>query len=171
MPSRSLLPTLPDPDAPQLPVAVTAAAGFLAREVAGLFKARWDAVLLAYRLRPRQYLTLLLLRDEGATAQQAVGQRLGMDRTTTMQTVQALAAAGLVERQDDPSDRRVYRVTITEAGARLATELQARLAATEADLLAPLAPATREAFLGAMQQLLRVHLGGSAGDCGGAGKD
>lgn len=150
-----------------LPAAVTSAVGFLSREVTALFKARFDAVLMHHRLRPRQYLTLLLLRDEGATSQQAVGQRLAMDRTTTMQTVQSLEVAGLVARQDDPTDRRVYRVSITPAGERVATELQTRMRETEAELLAPLAPATRTVFVQALQEILLHQYGDAAsGGCG-----
>lgn len=166
MPPRRPLPTIPDPDRPPLPAALTSAVGFLAREVTSLFRDRFEQSLAEHQLRPRQFLALQLLRDEGATSQQALGQRMGMDRTTTMQTVQSLAERGYLTREDDPTDRRVYRVTLTAKGAELATALEARLRESEAAVLAPLDPSAREAFVAALRQILMHHLGGGMSSCG-----
>lgn len=100
----------------------------------------------AHRLHPRQFLLMLVLRDEGTMSQQAVGQRLGMDRTTTMQAALALAEAGLVDREDDPDDRRVYRLALTAEGRRLVATLEGRIKRVETELLAPLGSKERDVF-------------------------
>lgn len=143
---RKRLPTVPDPDQPALPRAVTSSVGFLAGQVAALFRARFEEDMRAHRLHPRQFLLMLVLRDEGTMSQQAVGQRLGMDRTTTMQAALALAEAGLVDREDDPDDRRVYRLALTAEGRRLVATLEGRIKRVEAELLAPLGSKDRDVF-------------------------
>lgn len=164
---RKRLPVLPSPDQPRLPRAVTSNAGFLAGQVAALFRGRFEADMRAHRLHPRQYLLMLVLRDEGTMAQLAVGQRLGMDRTTTMQAAQALAEAGYVDRQDDPADRRVYRLSLTPAGRRLVATLEGRIKRVEAELLAPLAAAERAAFVDQLRRILAASDGGAPCDDGG----
>lgn len=42
---------------------------------------------------------------------------LGLDRSTLSRTVDSLVKAGLVERSEDPSDRRSLRLVLTAAGA------------------------------------------------------
>lgn len=151
---RTRLPTVPDPATPALPAAVTSTVGFLVKEVATRFRNRFEQMLFEHRLRPQQLLMLLTLRDEGPTSQLALGQRLGMDRTTTMQAAQALADAGHIDRQDDPEDRRVYRLTLTPGGRRLATTLEARLRKADQELLAVLAPEERVRFLAHLRAIV-----------------
>ena len=54
--------------------------------------------------------------------------------------------AGLIERRPDPADRRARRVVATQHGNELLTELDDRLRAAEAYLLAPLDQEARESF-------------------------
>ena len=164
---RRRLPTVPHPDQPTLPAAITSNAGFLAGQVAALFRGRFEEDMREHRLHPRQYLAMLVLRDEGAMSQQAVGQRLGMDRTTTMQAALALSEAGLVERQDDPDDGRVYRLALTASGRRLIATLEGRMKRVEAELLAPLSVAERATFVGQLRAILARAEGGDG--CSGSG--
>lgn len=152
--ARTRLPVHPEARSPEMPAAVRGSAGFLVKQVADLFRAKFEGVLAGQRLHPRQYLLLLVLRDEGGMAQQALGARVGMDRTTTMQAVKGLAEAGLVVRADDPADCRVYRLALTDAGRRLLGKLEDRIQAAEAELLAPLGVAGRTAFRRQLQAIL-----------------
>lgn len=90
-------------------------------------------------------------------SQLALGQRLGMDRTTTMQSAQALADAGYIDRQDDPDDRRVYRLTLTSQGRRLAATLEGRLKKIDQELLAPLSAEDRARFLAQLHSIVDCH--------------
>jgi DNA-binding MarR family transcriptional regulator len=61
--------------------------------------------------------TLVMLdRLGGAAAVGVLAGRLPLSQGATSRVVEGLHKAGLVERQEDPSDRRVKRVTITAAG-------------------------------------------------------
>ncbi|MCC7001060.1 MAG: winged helix-turn-helix transcriptional regulator [Gemmatimonadaceae bacterium] len=155
--TRKRLPTVPDPSAPALPAAVTSTVGFLMREAASRFRVRVERMLFEFHLRPQQLLMLITLRDEGPMSQLALGQRLGMDRTTTMQSAQALADAGYIDRQDDPDDRRVYRLTLTSQGRRLAATLEGRLKKIDQELLAPLSAEDRARFLAQLHAIVDCH--------------
>lgn len=173
MPARRRLPTVPDPSAPALPAAVTSSVGFLSREVTGLFRVSFERVLMQHHLKPPQYLMLLVLRDEGAMSQQQLGQRLGLDRTTTMQLVTALADSGAVDRQDDPNDKRVYRVSLTPDGRRLTATTEGQIKRAENDILSPLSAEARDEFATHLRAILRGQLGGQSGisssECQGDG--
>lgn len=152
--ARSALPVHPDAQEGQLPAAVRGSVGFLVKQLSDVFRLQFEAVLRAKRLHPRQYLLLLVLRDEGTMPQQALGARVGMDRTTTMQAVQGLADSGLVARQDDPADRRVYRLEITRQGRTTVDALEAKMRDMEAQVLAPLGAPGREQFRTQLEALL-----------------
>jgi len=152
MPRNSL--PIVQPGAPLMPRAVASRLGVLLNEVAAVCRLRCDAVLQAHGLRPRQFLVLAVLRDEGGASQQALGQRLNMDRTSTMQATQALADAGLVTREDDPHDRRVYRVSLTARGAAVLDAAEQALVEVEAQLIAPLPPETRAEFVTQLHAIL-----------------
>ncbi len=154
MPPRRPLPQVATDVMSPPPAAVSNAVGFLVNEVAALFRQRFEEVLAAHRLRRRQYLMLLVLRDEGPMPQQALGQRLAMDRTTTMQLVQNLADAGSVNRHDDPSDRRVYVLSLTASGRRLVATLEGLIKRAESELLAPLTADARKTFATQLRAVL-----------------
>jgi DNA-binding MarR family transcriptional regulator len=78
---------------------------------------------------------------------------LGLDRTVLTYLVDDLAAAGLVERQSDPADRRARRVVITDAGRTRLAEVDERLAALEANLLPDLPGDQRASVLAALRTL------------------
>jgi DNA-binding MarR family transcriptional regulator len=137
-----------------MPAAVRASAGFLVKQVADLFRQRFEGVLATQCLHPRQYLLLAVLRDEGTMPQHALGARVGMDRTTTMQAVQRLADAGLVLRSDDPADRRVYRLALSKEGRRVLQMLEEKLQRVETELLSPLALSERRVFLAQLQAIV-----------------
>lgn len=152
--ARTPLPLHADANAGDLPAAIRRSAGFLVKQLSDLFRLRFEAVLRTQQLHPRQYLLMQVLRDEGPTAQQSLGGRVGMDRTTTMQAVQRLADAGLVVRADDPADRRVYRVELTAKGREVVTALEGRIQEAEAQLLAPLGEQGAEGFKAEIRAVL-----------------
>jgi MarR family transcriptional regulator for hemolysin len=64
-----------------------------------------------------------------APPQRELARLLGVDGATLVSTIDRLAAAGLVERQPDPHDRRVKLVALTAKGRALAAEVQDEAAA------------------------------------------
>ena len=95
---------------------------------------------------PRGYQVIAAAARSEVGSQLALAHHLGIDRTVMTYMLDDLEAAGLIERQPDPADRRARRVIVTARGARLLATLDRRLQAAEADLLAPLDAAERTSF-------------------------
>jgi DNA-binding MarR family transcriptional regulator len=57
-------------------------------------------------------------RQEGPLSQQAIGERLRIDRSTMVSLIDDLERAGYVKRERNPDDRRAYVITLTPAGKR-----------------------------------------------------
>lgn len=145
----------PSPDLTALPPAVSSSVGFLATQLGARVRMHFEAALRENALQPRDYMVMMILREEGGMSQQALGARAGMDRTTTMMAAQSLEQAGLLARADDPADRRVYRLSLTPAGRQMVGSLERRVRAAEQEVLAPLDKEDRASLV----QLLRTALG------------
>lgn len=63
------------------------------------------------------YLILAILTEQGSTSVNVLADRLVLNASTITRQVDAMAAAGLVERSRHPSDRRVTLVSATQRGA------------------------------------------------------
>src|ERR1700734_1323189 len=106
---------------------------------------------------PRGYQVLASAAGDEHRSQQALAQRLGVDRTVMTYLLDDLEAAGLIERRPDPADRRARHVVITGQGTELLATLDERLSAAETHLLAPLDPTARASFR-AEVRLLATHV-------------
>jgi DNA-binding MarR family transcriptional regulator len=106
---------------------------------------------------PRGYQVLSAAAQGTVGSQLALAQHLGIDRTVMTYLLDDLEAANLIERRPDPADRRARRVVATQHGAELLTELDARLRAAEAYLLAPLDQRAGKSFR-AQVRLLATRL-------------
>lgn len=92
---------------------------------------RWqrliNAALAPHDLTHMQFVILTstwwIGRNEGEGPNQSeLAKWVGVDKMTTSQVVRALVARELIERRDDPSDARAFKLSPTAAGARLAAE-------------------------------------------------
>lgn len=83
-----------------------------------VFFARWD-------LSPSQFnvLNLLYEQSEGCT-QISLSRQLIMHRSNITGLVDRLEARGLVQRQENPTDRRAFNVVLTPAGKKLVMKIQ-----------------------------------------------
>jgi DNA-binding MarR family transcriptional regulator len=95
---------------------------------------------------PRGYQILSAAAQGTVGSQLALAQHLGVDRTVMTYLLDDLETARVIERRPDPADRRARRVVATHHGTELLTELDGRLRAAEAYLLAPLDQEARESF-------------------------
>ena len=88
-----------------------------------LIKALPTEVAGLARVTPEQFSVLSQLASSGTLSmtELAASRRVALNTATSL--VDRLALAGLVQRQGDPSDRRVVRVAVTEKGQRLVSEL------------------------------------------------
>jgi DNA-binding MarR family transcriptional regulator len=79
--------------------------------------------LLALNLTMQQLKVTLILAGRGSVSGQELAHTLGAGLGTVTGIVDRLVAQGLVTRREDPSDRRIRRVELTEAGRRMTEEL------------------------------------------------
>ena len=59
---------------------------------------------------------VLNLLAEGPISQQALGEQLGIDRTTIVELIDDLEQQGVVVRRRNPADRRSYALSLTPKG-------------------------------------------------------
>ena len=85
-----------------------------------------DRALEPLELNVKHFAVLTFLRHEtepdrhgGSLSQQAVGERLRIDRTTMVALIDDLERAGYVKRERNPDDRRAYVITLTAAGRKM----------------------------------------------------
>lgn len=98
-----------------------------------------------YDLSPIQTRLLGVLRDREPTMN-ALGRHLGLDKSSTTGLVTRAERRGLVARTVSEIDRRVVRVSITDAGRSLVDQVAAQFADRVADLVAALGHADRQEF-------------------------
>ncbi|MDR0346268.1 MAG: MarR family transcriptional regulator [Nocardiopsaceae bacterium] len=94
----------------------------------------------------RGYQTLAAAVRGDQPTQLAMAVCVGIDRTVMTYLIDELAAAGLVERQLNPADRRQRKIVPTPAGRRACRDAQRRVREAEDRLLAGLDDGEREAF-------------------------
>lgn len=99
----------------------------------------------------------MLSRVDGPT-QSDLAEMLDVERITLCRMVDRLVEAGMVERRADPSDRRVWRIHLTERATPVVDELSAIANEMEEDMLEPLSTEQRE-LLTNLLTTVRDHMG------------
>ncbi|MCU1678984.1 MAG: transcriptional regulator, MarR family [Frankiales bacterium] len=94
----------------------------------------------------RGYRVLASVAHDCPISQLALAQLVGLDRTVVTYLLDDLAAAGLVERQAAPADRRARRVVATTAGEDRLSQAERDLHRVEEQLLGGLGAADASAF-------------------------
>jgi DNA-binding MarR family transcriptional regulator len=108
-------------------------AGFLLALLGQQTTRRLRDALTAHDLKPRQFLILDLLAEQGPIGQREFGETLAIDHSILVTMLNPLEADGLIERKRSCSDRRRHVVTITPAGRRrLASAARAQREAEDA---------------------------------------
>jgi len=94
-----------------------------------------------------------LARMEGLD-QITVARLIGLDRSTTSMVLDLLEQRGIIERAQDPSDRRRRILRVTDTGRDLYERAQAPVAGAVRLLMEPVAPDDREPFLDCLEKLV-----------------
>lgn len=106
--------------------------------------ARLDAAASDMPHGTRGFQVLSVVVHDTPPTQAALAARLGIDRTVMTYLIDKFVECDLVERQQDPADRRARRIVATEHGREVLAKLDARVAVAEQELLAGLDPADRD---------------------------
>jgi MarR family transcriptional regulator, temperature-dependent positive regulator of motility len=90
-----------------------------------------------------QYAALVVLQQTPGVNQRQLGDELDVDRSTIADLVARMVRNGLVERTDDPADKRSYILFLTSAGKKQFAALRPRVEDVERILTAALTPQER----------------------------
>jgi MarR family transcriptional regulator, transcriptional regulator for hemolysin len=115
---------------------------------------------------------LAFVEESGPLTQTRLAQRLGLGRAATGSVIDSLEKRGLVERQPDPDDRRVWLVTVTRAGKELVEQVNASDQVLRSELRAGISRADRQqlaALLVRLQENLAAALDDGRSSTGGPG--
>ena len=97
---------------------------------------------------------LVALREDGPASQAGLARRLAADRSDMHRTVGELESRGLIGREPDPDDRRRNLVTLTALGTQAVEDVDVRVDAAQAELLAPLSAAERDELVRLLSRVL-----------------
>lgn len=110
-------------------------------------------VLRRHGLSMWGYAVLCHLAGQEVRTQSALARSIGADKTRIIEVLDELQSAGLINRTQDPADRRVYLLSPTPAGDRAQAAAQSEIQRREDRLLACLDAADRNVFLRALETL------------------
>jgi DNA-binding MarR family transcriptional regulator len=106
----------------------------------------------------KEFAVLNALRDnDAAILQQDLGRLMVLDANMLVLMLNALEAAGHVERRRDPADRRRHIVAITESGLRAVEHAEQALDGIEDEVLKALSPQERATLHGLLTKTLEPH--------------
>jgi MarR family transcriptional regulator, transcriptional regulator for hemolysin len=142
--------------------------GFLLNDVARLMRTVYDRRVKSLGLTRSQWWVLNhLFRGDGVT-QTELAETLEIEKPTLGRLLDRLEAKGWVRREDDATDRRAWRVYLTDEVGPAMRELRAVAAELRRDALAGLSAAERERFVDTLlaikANLAKLPPGAGAGD-------
>jgi DNA-binding MarR family transcriptional regulator len=133
----------------------------IARRFHQICMAKTSEVVGSAGLTPLQYGVLIhlsRLTGKPGIDQNALAERINVDRNTASLLVEQLVQKGLVERRVNRADRRARLLTLTPQGEKLFVRLRpAHLAANES-ILAPLAPRERKLLVSLLIRVIEGNL-------------
>jgi DNA-binding MarR family transcriptional regulator len=131
---------------PALDVEAVMAAARVLVAVSARSVAEVDDVVSLPQLR-----VMVMLASCGALNLTAVARGLGVHSSNATRACDRLVAAGLVERRDDPADRRNLVLELTEQGKLLVERVMDHRRAAIADVLSRMPPVNRPALVPVLQ--------------------
>ncbi|MDQ3397105.1 MAG: MarR family transcriptional regulator [Deinococcota bacterium] len=114
------------------------------------------AMLQELELSMPQMGTLFFLKAAGTQSVSAIAKHLGLSLAATSHLVERLVGRDLVVRQEDPSDRRQKRVTLSASGLGLIAKADARATASLESMLEGVPPALFAALEHALNDVVDV---------------
>ena len=116
----------------------------------------WTRMLAEHELTPHQFGVITALSNMSNASQKQLSAMLGIDPRNSMAVFDGLEERGLIERGEDPDDRRRHSVHLTRAGQRKAVELRRTGEATEREMLKGLSVPERRTLHGLLIKLFET---------------
>jgi MarR family transcriptional regulator, transcriptional regulator for hemolysin len=120
---------------------VQAELGLLVARLARVWRRKADQTLSAHGLSEATAHPLLILSRGGLSVRQGVlAEEMGLEGPSVVRLIDLLAAEGLVERREDPTDRRAKMLHLTPLGEAKADEIKRVMHRLRAEMLQGIAP-------------------------------
>lgn len=133
------------------------APGHLIRRAHQVAVAAFMEETAGHEATPVQFAILNALIDQPGEDQKTLAARVAFDAATIGSVIARLEARGWLRRQADAADARRRLLWITPAGRRTAHRMAAGVAAAQARILAPLAPAEQAQLLRLLHKLVQAR--------------
>lgn len=117
---------------------------------------RPDQIPVGFAISLSEMFALLLLASDAPLSQQALADRLHLEKSTVSRLIKDLEQRGWVKRERDQEDTRILQLSLSDAGESAATELARHLAERHERLLAALKPDEQEALAYGLSALIRA---------------
>jgi MarR family transcriptional regulator for hemolysin len=120
---------------------IQAELGLLVARLARVWRRRADQALRAHGLSEATSHPLLILSRSGTCVRQGVlADEMGLEGPSVVRLIDLLAAEGLVERREDPTDRRAKMLHLTPLGEAKADEIKRVMRRVRTDLMKGVTP-------------------------------
>lgn len=114
----------------------------------------WMGARLEDGLTPQQCFILKQIADEGRMTSSLLAERMEVKPSAITVMIDRLVQNGFVERLDDPSDRRVTLLTLTEKGAAALEKVRKQYLDVMTRLLAVLDESEVEPFIRSFERIV-----------------
>jgi len=111
--------------------------------------------MAGHDVTPGQFGVLQVIAANPGLSQTELGNAIGIDRSTVVAVIDRLEGRDLVVRAPSPHDRRSYALRLSEHGAAVLAELEARVRAHEEEIARGLAPAERRTLIDLLSRLAK----------------
>ena len=113
--------------------------------------------IMPYKLTTSQFFLLIALYEENGILISKLAEKVALDKATLTGIIDRLERDGLVERRDDPKDRRAIRVYLTPKAESLREELLEIYHRNNSRFLSVLSEEEREVFERVVQKLESIR--------------
>lgn len=127
--------------------------GFLLNDVARLLRQNFNRRAVDLKLSQSQWRTLAYLSRQQGVNQITLAKSLEIQPITLARLIDRLEEAGLVERRPDSSDRRAFRLYLTQKAQPLIKKMQAIAKTTREDAMAGMSAAQQEALFDSLNHM------------------
>ncbi|NIJ24676.1 MarR family winged helix-turn-helix transcriptional regulator [Sphingomonas japonica] len=128
---------------------------FLISDVSRLMRRRFDERAQRIGVTRAQWRTLSMLKRHHGIHQGGLAELLEVEPITACRMIDRLEEAGLVERRRDPSDRRTWRLHLTDKAQPLLAQLRTLADALQDEALGSIGPADRDALAARLETIRR----------------
>jgi len=127
--------------------------GFLVSDIARMLRERFNETTQSVGLTQAQARTLMQLGRNEGISQVALAQLLEIQPITLLRNVDRLEQAGLLERRQNPTDRRARQLYLTPAAQPLLDEITALGRSLTEAALSGIAAGDRATLISTLQQI------------------